>query len=208
MSNSEKQNDAALETVSNLSDESHNSKTENDGESSSKRQKVESKAKKVGRTRRKTATYGNSEYGTNDDAFFEEVNKNVNAESSQKLVDPEKQASLSLSDTKETIENELLSPGERMIMKYLKELTKDIKMVQRIVAEQKVEIDSVAKGDPLEVIDSVDRKLLEELCLPLNKLKDLEDFEEKLYGHDFREKVVSYLKLVHYFHVFSYFIHC
>lgn len=187
-----------------ISDNESNESEENDDESigshdeinktiSSKRQRAESddKGVRTKRLRKRTSKFGTNEYEKNDDDFFEDIVNQNAAISRQELVDVEKEKSFS--NETPPIDHEF-SPGERIIIKYLKELIKDVKIVQSLVADIQLERASATKGYPMDVTATVETSLLDELGLPISELKQFKDFEENLSKHDFRKKDVSYSK--------------
>lgn len=169
-----------------------NSETENDCEiQTTKRQKIE-EAQSEKRSRKKPNWFGTKEFDSNDDDFFENITNENSAFIQDETTNSNNENVLVTETVKSSNTVIEYSPGEREIMKHLAVLTKDLKVVQRIVAELRVEHTVVAECATAARLQDVDKSLLDELGLPLNTLEHLRKFEENLFKRDFQRKVVRF----------------
>lgn len=139
------------------------------------------------RERKKTNKFGTSEFEMNDDDFFETVlaSKDQNDDvSSDKSDQNENQHDNELQNEVQSSENisvDLVcdeseySPGEKAIIQSLNTLSKQVQVLQRIVAD--IQIRSNTPTVKRTATNGVSAQKLQELGLPLKTLKQLNDFE-------------------------------
>lgn len=148
------------------------------------------------RLRKKALKFGKEESDVNDDDFFQTVHDQMESEqTNQRFCDG---VSLNNDEQTETQSSENISvngseysPGEQAIMGTIEQLSNQIRVLQRMVAEMKLQ-----QQDPAVARRTITLKIeeepLRELGLPLKTSDHLNDFEKKLADEIFRKKTVSY----------------